>query len=58
MNTLLQHWERLKDNTLRFIEVKAGRIYNWAWDKRWKERDSEEWKRGYTEWKKRKCPHN
>ena len=48
----------LKDNILRFIEVKSGRLHNWAWDKRWKEIDSEEWKRGYKEWKKRHCPHN
>jgi len=58
MKTLLQNWERIKDNTLRFIEVKAGQIHNWAWDKRWKERDSKEWMKGYREWKKSKCPHN
>ena len=51
-------FRNLKDNILRFIEVKSGRIHNWAWDKRWKERDSEEWTKGYREWKKRKCPHN
>ena len=58
MKTILQNWERIKDNILRFIEIKAGRIHNWAWDKRWKERDSKQWKRGYREWKKTTCPHN
>ena len=58
MKTLLQNWERIKDNILRFIEVKSGRIHNWAWDKRWNERDSKEWMKGYREWKKSKCPHN
>ena len=51
-------YRSLKDNILRFIEVKSGRIHNWAWDKRWKERDPKEWIKGYREWKKRKCPHN
>ena len=51
-------YRNLKDNILRFIEVKSGRIHNWAWDKRWKERDPKEWIKGYREWKKRKCPHN
>jgi len=51
-------FRNLRDNILRFIEVKSGRIHNWAWDKRWKERDSAEWLKGYREWKKRKCPHN
>jgi len=58
MKTLLQNWERIKDNILRFIEVKSGRLHNWAWDKRWKERDSRQWMKGYREWKKRQCPHN
>ena len=47
-----------KDHVLRLIEVKAGQIHNWAWDKRWKQRDSDEWVKGHREWKKRKCPHN
>ena len=51
-------FRNLKDNILRFIEIKSGALHNWAWDKRWKERDSEEWKRGYREWKKKGCPHN
>ena len=48
----------MKDNVLRFIEIWCGRLHNWAWDKRWKERDHDEWKKGYREWKKKKCPHN
>ena len=47
-----------KDNVLRFIEVKAGQLHSWAWDKRWKQRDPDEWVKGHREWKKRKCPHN
>jgi len=58
MKTLLQNWERIKDNILRFIEVKSGRIHNWAWDKRWNGSDSKQWMKGYREWKKSKCPHN
>ena len=48
----------LKDNILRFIEIKSGALHSWAWDKRWKYRDSEEWVKGYREWKKKNCPHN
>ena len=44
----------MKDNLLRFIEVWSGRLHNWAWDKRWKERDHDEWIKGYREWKKTK----
>ena len=51
-------YRNLKDNILRFIEAKSGQLQKWDWDKRCKERDSEEWKRGYKEWKKRHCPHN
>ena len=47
------------DTIYRLIEVYAGKLSNWAWDKRWKERDKkEDWVKGYREWKKRKCPHN
>ena len=47
------------DTIYRLIEVYAGRLSNWAWDKRRKERDKkEDWVKGYREWKKRKCPHN
>ena len=49
----------LKDNLLRWIEINSGRIHDWAWDKRFRNyTNSEEWKKGYREWKKRKCPHN
>ena len=47
------------DTIYRLIEVYAGRLSNWAWNKRWKERGKkEDWSKGYREWKKRKCPHN
>ena len=52
------HLKNLKDSILNWIEVISGRIHNWAWDKRWKERDPEEWIKGYREWKKTRCPHN
>ena len=45
-------FRNLKDNILRFIEVQSGKIHNWAWNKRFKYRDSDEWIRGYKEWKK------
>mgnify|MGYP003142199157 FL=1 len=48
----------LKDNCLHWIERISGRIHNWAWDRRWKHRDKNEWVKGYREWKKRGCPHN
>ena len=51
-------FRNLKDNCLHWIEKTSGRIYNWAWDKRWKERGQEEWIKGYREWKKTRCPHN
>ena len=38
----------------RLIEVYAGRLYNWAWNKRWKNRDHHKWIKGYREWKKKK----
>ena len=46
-------FRNLKDNCLRWIEKTSGRINNWAWDKRFKNRDSDEWIRGYREWKKK-----
>jgi len=52
------HLKNLKDSILNWIEKTSGRIHNWAWDKRWKERDTEEWIKGYREWKKTRCPHN
>ena len=51
-------WENIKDSILNWIEKTSGRIHNWAWDKRWKERDTEKWTKGYREWKKTRCPHN
>ena len=46
-------FRNLKDNILRFIEVKAGQLHNWAWDQRWKYTDPETWIKGYREWKKK-----
>ena len=48
----------IKDSILNWIEKISGQIYNWAWDKRWKERDSNEWIKEYREWKRKRCPHN
>ena len=42
----------IKDNLLRFIEMYSGKIHNWAWDKRWKERAPETWIQGYNKHKK------
>ena len=49
---------KLKNNFLRFIEVHAGNLHQWAWTKRAQQQDSETWVKGYREWQKRKCPHN
>jgi len=43
----------MKDKLLAFIERTASRIHSWAWDKRWKHRDKDEWIKGYQEWKKK-----
>jgi len=48
----------MKDKLLTWIERVSGQIHNWASDKRWKERDPDEWIKGYREWQKKKCPHN
>jgi hypothetical protein len=48
----------MKDKLLAWIERVSGQIHGWAWDKRWKYRDRDEWTKGYREWKKKKCPHN
>ena len=58
MNKLSRHLKDLKDSILNWIEKTSGRIYNWAGDKRWKERDHDEWIKEYKEWKKTRCPHN
>jgi hypothetical protein len=47
------HLKNLKDSILNWIEKTSGRIHNWAWNKRFKERDPEEWIQGYREWKKK-----
>ena len=50
---------KMKDAIIAWIERISGKIYNWAWDKRWKHRDHQNWVKGYREWKKKKkCPHN
>ena len=48
----------IKDSILNWIERISGRIHNWAWNQRWKERDPDEWIKGYRKWKKTRCPHN
>ena len=53
MNKLSRHLKDLKDSILNWIEKTSGRIYNWAWDKRFKYRDPDEWIKGYKEWKKK-----
>ena len=42
----------LKDKCLHWIERISGRINSWAWNKRFKYRDPDEWLKGYKEWKK------
>ena len=44
----------MKDNILATIERISGRIHTWAWDKRFKKRDPNEWIKEYREWKKEK----
>ena len=58
MKKLLGSLTNLKDSILNWIEQWAGKLHNWAWDRRWKDRDPKEWLREYREWKKKKCPHN
>jgi len=41
---------KLIDNILAWIERTSGRINGWAWDKRFKYRDREEWIKEYKEW--------
>ena len=47
------HLNNIKDSILNWIEKTSGRIYNWAWDQRWKKRDQNEWIKEYREWKKK-----
>ena len=42
----------IKDWILQIIERGSIRLHCWAWDKRWKDRDHDEWVKGYKEWKK------
>ena len=42
----------LKDHCLYWVEKISGNIHTWAWNKRFKERDPEEWIKGYKSWKK------
>jgi len=48
----------LKDWLLGLIEHWSAKMNSWAWDRRWKHRDKDEWLKGYREWKKKQCPHN
>jgi len=43
----------MRDKLLVWIERISGRIHNWAWNKLWKERDPNEWLKGYRKWKKK-----
>jgi hypothetical protein len=54
MKKLSSELTKIKDSVLNWIEKTTGKIHNWAWDKRWKERDPAEWVREYREWKKNK----
>ena len=54
MKKLSSELTKIKDSVLNWIEKTTGKIHNWAWDKRWKERDPTEWVREYREWKKNK----
>ena len=42
----------LRNNILRFIEIKSHNIYTWAWNKRNVIIPFEKWNQGYKEWKK------
>jgi hypothetical protein len=39
-----------RNRILAWIETTSSRINGWAWDKRWKERDQQEWIKGYKKW--------
>ena len=39
-----------RDIILEWIETTSSRINGWAWDKRWKERNNQEWIKGYKKW--------
>ena len=41
----------MRDNLLRWIEITASRIQQWAL--RWREERGPEWVKGYKEWKKK-----
>ena len=41
----------LIDNILAWIERTSSKVHGWAWDKRWKSRDPNEWIKGYNKWK-------
>ena len=41
----------MKDYILAWIERTASRLSNWAWNKRFKARDPNEWIKGYQKWK-------
>ena len=56
--TTINKEEQKMDKILELLERYAGKVHNWAWDKRWKYRDPNKWIKGYREWKKRRCPHN
>ena len=41
----------MKDYILAWIERTCSKIQNWAWDKRFKTRDPNEWVKEYRKWK-------
>jgi len=45
-------FRNFKDHCLHWVEKTSGKIHNWAWDKRWKHRDPNEWVKGHKKWKK------
>tara|TARA_R100001086_G_C11712215_1_gene224482 strand:- start:399 stop:596 length:198 start_codon:yes stop_codon:yes gene_type:complete len=49
-----------RNRILAWIETTSSKINGWAWDKRWKERNPDEWIKGFRKWKSKKerCPHN
>ena len=51
-------FRNIQDSILHHIERVSGHIHNWAWAQRWKERDPNEWIKGYRKWKKTRGPHN
>ena len=45
--------EKIKDFLLSLIETYSSKLSCWAWDKRWKYRNTSnaDWIKGYNKWK-------